>query len=220
MAPLSNLSFVLGVSFAYNNDMNRISESQVNEIRSLRDSGLSYAAIGRKIGCSDKTASYYVNIEREQKIKNEYYENNKDDILAKRKLHDPIFYIENRERILETKKRYYIANRDPNRSYDWTLRSKNHIRFSHRKSLERQCEYIGHKYTDITIKWLRSLWYKTDICVCCNVLMDEKFCRRPESKSIDHIMPLNINGFHVMNNIRIICLKCNISRPWDGRDIL
>jgi hypothetical protein len=38
------------------------------------------------------------------------------------------------------------------------------------------------------------------------------------SKELDHIIPLNIGGTHTIGNVRIICRKCNSSRPKDGSD--
>jgi hypothetical protein len=40
----------------------------------------------------------------------------------------------------------------------------------------------------------------------------------PNSKELDHIIPLNIGGTHTIGNVRIICRKCNSSRPIDGSD--
>lgn len=42
---------------------------------------------------------------------------------------------------------------------------------------------------------------------------------RPNSKQLDHILPLNIGGTHTVGNVRIICRTCNLARPKDGSDL-
>ena len=46
----------------------------------------------------------------------------------------------------------------------------------------------------------------------------EKNAKKRE-RAIDHILPINVGGMHRKNNIRIICKKCNLKRPKDGKDI-
>lgn len=43
---------------------------------------------------------------------------------------------------------------------------------------------------------------------------------QPNSRHLDHIVPLNIGGTHTIGNVRIICLTCNLSRPKDGSDLV
>jgi HNH endonuclease len=40
----------------------------------------------------------------------------------------------------------------------------------------------------------------------------------PNSKHLDHIVPLNQGGTHTHGNVRIICADCNLRRPKDGSD--
>lgn len=40
----------------------------------------------------------------------------------------------------------------------------------------------------------------------------------PNSKELDHIVPLNVGGTHTIGNVRIICRRCNTGRPLDGSD--
>jgi len=39
------------------------------------------------------------------------------------------------------------------------------------------------------------------------------------AKHVDHIIPINIGGTHTRGNVRVICAKCNLSRPHDGSDL-
>lgn len=75
------------------------------------------------------------------------------------------------------------------------------------------------KITDITNIWLGDLKKNSDFCLLCNCKMNViKY--HPQSKHLDHIIPLNIGGTHTMDNVRYICRKCNLSRPKDGSDII
>ena len=39
-----------------------------------------------------------------------------------------------------------------------------------------------------------------------------------DQRQLDHIIPLNIGGLNIKNNVRYICGKCNNHRPKDGSD--
>jgi hypothetical protein len=54
-------------------------------------------------------------------------------------------------------------------------------------------------------------------CPLCDVRMTDK-PHLPNSKELDHILPVNQGGTHTHGNVRIICRKCNQGRPKDGSD--
>ena len=56
-------------------------------------------------------------------------------------------------------------------------------------------------------------------CPLCDVRMTSK-PHLPNSKELDHILPVNQGGTHTHGNVRIICAKCNRNRPRDGSDYL
>lgn len=43
--------------------------------------------------------------------------------------------------------------------------------------------------------------------------------RSPAGMQIDHIIPLNIGGTDIRENVRVICRTCNLTRPKDGSDV-
>lgn len=49
-------------------------------------------------------------------------------------------------------------------------------------------------------------------CPECNVLMDYKVSRKPNSAEPDHIIPHAYGGTNSVSNGRTICRKCNQSR--------
>lgn len=57
----------------------------------------------------------------------------------------------------------------------------------------------------------------TKRCPLCGVaLTDTPYL--PNSKELDHIVPLNAGGTHTIGNVRIICREGNLARPRDGSD--
>jgi 5-methylcytosine-specific restriction endonuclease McrA len=49
-------------------------------------------------------------------------------------------------------------------------------------------------------------------------MIDEPY--EPNSKELDHMIPLNAGGTHTIGNVRIICRSCNRQRPHDGSDYI
>jgi len=75
------------------------------------------------------------------------------------------------------------------------------------------------KQTDITSAWLKLLWEDTSHCILCGKKMNDD-SKYPDGKQLDHIIPINIGGLHMMDNVRYVCCICNNTRPKDGRDLI
>lgn len=73
--------------------------------------------------------------------------------------------------------------------------------------------------SDITPEQELAMRHKTRKCPLCRVFMTGK-PGRPNSKHLDHIVPLGIGGTHTHGNVRIICATCNLKRPKDGSDYI
>lgn len=54
-------------------------------------------------------------------------------------------------------------------------------------------------------------------CPLCGVRMTD-VPYLPNSKHLDHIVPINQGGTHTLGNVRILCCRCNVRRPADGSD--
>lgn len=93
-------------------------------------------------------------------------------------------------------------------------KERKRIRWSRKTSLRRAVE----RFTDITPEYERALRKRTRRCPICRAWMT---CSpgKPNSKHLDHIIPLVIHGTHTVGNVRIICRSCNLSRPKDGSDL-
>lgn len=71
--------------------------------------------------------------------------------------------------------------------------------------------------SDITARQELEMRQRTRKCQLCGTWMTSK-PNLPNSKHLDHILPINQGGTHTHGNVRIICAHCNLSRPWDGSD--
>lgn len=90
-----------------------------------------------------------------------------------------------------------------------------HRRKNYRRRHQRRPQQSG----DVTATYERELRRKAKSCTMsdCNEQLTD-VPNLPNSKELDHIVPLNIGGTHTIGNIRIICRKCNGARPKDGTD--
>lgn len=71
--------------------------------------------------------------------------------------------------------------------------------------------------SDITAAAEHQMRERARKCPLCNVTLTGR-PHLPSSKELDHILPVNQGGTHTLGNVRIICRKCNQSRPRDGSD--
>ena len=71
--------------------------------------------------------------------------------------------------------------------------------------------------SDITAEQELAMRQRTRKCRLCGVYMTSKR-NLPNSKHLDHIVPINQGGTHTHGNVRIICADCNLKRPKDGSD--
>jgi hypothetical protein len=71
--------------------------------------------------------------------------------------------------------------------------------------------------SDITPEQEMAMRKRTRKCQLCGVYMTSK-PGLPNSKHLDHILPISQGGTHTHGNVRIICRDCNLRRPKDGSD--
>lgn len=77
----------------------------------------------------------------------------------------------------------------------------------------------GYPNADVTTGAIRAMKRAARRCRICAVFMLNAH-GRPQSKELDHIIPLNVGGRHILANLRIICRRCNLLRPKDGSDVI
>jgi 5-methylcytosine-specific restriction endonuclease McrA len=71
--------------------------------------------------------------------------------------------------------------------------------------------------SDITHQQELEMRKRARKCPLCGIWMTSK-PHLPNSKELDHILPVNQGGTHTHGNVRIVCRHCNQSRPKDGTD--
>ena len=71
--------------------------------------------------------------------------------------------------------------------------------------------------SDITPEQETAMRKRAKDCPLCGVRMTDN-PGLPNSKELDHIVPLNVGGTHTHGNARIVCKRCNVRRPHDGSD--
>lgn len=162
---------------------------------------------------------------RIKKVRERYYEK-KDFILEAVRQ----YRITNKVLIQEKKKVYYSKNRQRTLDSIRKYREKNKETISERSRLYRKNnpEKIAiknsnrkHKLralaeeSDVTNSFILTLKSNSVYCQLCKISYIDK-----SDKHLDHIKPIAVGGKHTKDNLRVICRKCNLTRPKDGRDIL
>ena len=139
------------------------------------------------------------------------------DIISERKKAD---YSKNRKKVLEKAKKYYLENRDKVSKRGKTYRSKAEVlaKILERNRIRRILMISLQENTDITIDFMIQLRKDNPNCAMCHGLLTNK--KGDNQTHLDHIIPLNVGGKHEIRNVRLVCRKCNLSRPKDGRDVL
>jgi len=71
--------------------------------------------------------------------------------------------------------------------------------------------------SDITPEQEAEMRRRARKCPLCGVRLTNKL-GLPNSKHLDHILPISQGGTHTHGNCRILCRDCNLRRPKDGSD--
>lgn len=87
-----------------------------------------------------------------------------------------------------------------------------------RAKRDKRMRAINLKHTDITAAHIAKLYRQTKACPLCDVRLTAT-PTQPNSREVDHIIPINVGGTHTIGNVRVICRACNLARPKDGSDI-
>ena len=154
---------------------------------------------------------YYNNKEEIKERTKKYREKNKEIIIIKKRLE----YLKNRKIILEIAKKYYQENKEKIAIYSKAYRQNNIEKILIKNRNRKNKLRASSKNSDIDNKYLLEILEKSIKCPLCKNLYKNK-----TDKHIDHIIPISIGGEHKKSNIRVICKKCNLTRPKDGRDII
>lgn len=150
-------------------------------------------------------------LNREQKIKyvREYRKKNAEMIAYKKRGK----YLEERGAVLKKQKEYYAQNVEKvsarGKVYRQTHADAIRLKNRNRKNLLRSLS----KKSDVDNAYLKDLLAESIICPLCG-----KAYLSTTEKHVDHIKPIGVGGEHSRSNIRVICRRCNLTRPKDGTD--
>jgi hypothetical protein len=138
------------------------------------------------------------------------------------------WYLEHKEQVLAARKELHRTKRDYENANKRAYREANRekVRESYKSPTvkasvthHRHCCRLRGSDTDITSAWLAELKAQATSCPVCDVEMISDG-REMNGKTLDHIIPVNVGGKHLKQNVRYICRACNLSRPKDGSDIM
>ena len=80
------------------------------------------------------------------------------------------------------------------------------------RSLRKRLEKHSVKKIDESVT-LSSVFKKYNgECQECGIIVEYSHPPKPNSASIEHIVPLSIGGSHTWDNIELLCHKCNTGR--------
>lgn len=184
-----------------------------------------------------RLADYSKNRDKRLSAIRKYRSKNYDKLLAyKRK-----FNRENSKRLYQDRKEYYKKYCEENKEqikerradyikkYNLQNREKFRIRLreyrqtekgrSVNKNYKHKRRQLESHDSDITSRWLSNFIASTNNCAICNDRLNPNGSVYPNGKHLDHIIPLYKGGKHTMDNVRVVCFKCNVSRPKDGSDL-
>lgn len=140
-----------------------------------------------------------------------YRERNKEKLYKEHLELVKRLYKEDPTKALKYAKEYYQKNKT---KIKWRIYANNQLPKTKAKrsiwnSLRRK--QMGKPDKNL-IKFIDVLIEQTNYCSFCGVKMDE-YGVYPDGKTLDHIKPLGTGGKNKIGNIRILCFKCNVSRP-------
>lgn len=88
----------------------------------------------------------------------------------------------------------------------------------YRNARRRKREHLRRTaISDVTPEQELAMRRRARNCPLCRIKMTSK-PGLPNSKHLDHIVPIAAGGTHTHGNLRVICRTCNLSRPKDGSD--
>lgn len=163
--------------------------------------------LGRERTCSlcvyEKRNSDPAQIANNKKLKDKWYQANKDKILERYKEE---IYPANREQILKYQKDYYQKNKElvKARISQWQKDNPDKkAEYSHK----RRAWKMGNGRNDLTAKQIRTLCELLPYCVICKTKND---------LTIDHIISLRRGGENTISNCTRMCRACNSTKNKNG----
>lgn len=164
------------------------------------------------------------NEDKMRSYKKDWYENNKEHVLKKRKKYynenkDKISQYEkdnhetiskrhkrwlenNKERVRKTSKAYYEKNKDEIIEYSLQYKKENKERYAiHEQKRRAKIKSLEHDFTEQ--EWNEAKITFENKCA---------YCGKVETLTQDHFIPISKGGEYTINNIVPVCSSCNSSK--------
>lgn len=103
------------------------------------------------------------------------------------------------------RRRLWRESRDPR--YDKLRARENHKCHKRRVKVTR--------YSDLRGSDILKMKKSARRCALCSRPLPDDL----ELRHLDHVWPLDANGTHTRDNVRVLCVSCNCGRPKDGSDV-
>ncbi len=113
-------------------------------------------------------------------------------------------YLACREKLLEKRKAYVLANQDENKSYQRSYAKSEHGRLVRNNAEHRRRARIKQTEDAVTNAEVKELIAQSTNCAYCDGGFD--LLRR---RTLDHVTPLSKGGVHKLSNLAIACGPCN-----------
>jgi len=162
---------------------------------------------------------YEKNKEKLRLYAREYYNENKEMVKRKSKIYSKEYRSKNQDIIRIRKREYYLNNKEKEdkRIAEWRARNLERVKEYTRNWKERNPENVFNDrllvhyrrgcpktVNDITyIEWLKLLEVSGKKCLRCG---------STEKLTIDMIVPHSKGGFLVLDNIQVLCNRCNAGK--------
>jgi 5-methylcytosine-specific restriction endonuclease McrA len=150
-----------------------------------------YKLFGLKVNNSGNKSIRHICLECSKIVKKKYYEQNKTEILVKRKNKTP----EEKSLHSQSVQIYKFANPEK------VLKHKDSYSKNRKLRIAKQSDGT------LTRDFMNKLFAEAKSCPDCNRIFSIIV-----KKSLDHIKPISKGGLHSANNVRICCSACNTKK--------
>jgi 5-methylcytosine-specific restriction endonuclease McrA len=76
-------------------------------------------------------------------------------------------------------------------------------------------DWLREHPSDVTKAEIAKMKRSAKVCALCRKPLSDDWSDR----HLDHIVPRFAGGTHTLDNVRILCVACNCSRPKDASDV-
>jgi hypothetical protein len=194
----------------------------------LKEYSRSYREANRDKLTAQKQERYQLNKDVVLEKCKEYRNANKEKIAQRQKRYHQSLSPEQKEKLREQERQKYHKNIEKERERSRQYRKNNpekraatqrNYRHSNRgiRNLDNELRRLRlNQQSDdsVTPSFLRDLFASSKRCLYCGVEMvdSSQLGERVRVKTLDHLIPIALNGLHTQYNVVVCCYSCNIKK--------